>query len=117
MVSFFAPDFPLRAMWRRDRARRQVVELRSPLIAGRRARRDDFLDTLIAARGPDGEPLSDDTITGLLLTLLFAGQHTSAVLATWTGILLLQHPHHLAPILAERAAVFETQGITLAALK
>jgi sterol 14-demethylase len=120
MVAFFAPNFPLRAMWRRDRARRQVVELMSPLIAARRARRaisDDFLDALIAARGPDGEPLSDDTIIGLLLTLLFAGQHTSAVLATWTGILLLQHPHHLAPILAEQAALFETQGITLAALK
>jgi len=120
MVAFFAPNFPLRAMWRRDRARRQVVELMSSLIAARRARRassDDFLDALIAARGPDGEPLGDDTITGLLLTLLFAGQHTSAVLATWTGILLLRHPHHLAPILAERAAVFETQGVTLAALK
>jgi sterol 14-demethylase len=120
MVAFLAPNFPLRAMWRRDRARRQVVELMSPLIAARRARRtssDDFLDALIAARGPDGEPLSDDIITGLLLTLLFAGQHTSAVLATWTGILLLQHPHHLAPILAEQAAVFGTQGITLAALK
>jgi sterol 14-demethylase len=120
MVAFFTPNFPLRAMWRRDRARRQVVELMSPLIAARRARRassDDFLDALIAARGPDGKPLSNDTITGLLLTLLFAGQHTSAVLATWTGILLLQHPHHLAPILAEQAAVFETQDITLAALK
>jgi sterol 14-demethylase len=120
MVAFFVPNFPLRAMWRRDRARRQVVELTSPLIAARRARRassDDFLDALIAARGPDGEPLSDDTITGLLLTLLFAGQHTSAVLATWTGILLLQHPHHLASILAEQAALFETQCITLAALK
>ena len=28
-----------------------------------------------------GAALSEDTITGLLLTLLFAGQHTSAVLA------------------------------------
>jgi sterol 14alpha-demethylase len=120
MVAFFAPNFPLPAMRRRDRARRQVVELMSPLIGARRARRassDDFLDTLIAARGPDGEPLSDDTVTGLLLTLLFAGQHTSAVLATWTGILLLQHPRHLAPILAEQAAVFESEGMTLAALK
>lgn len=102
MVAFFAPNFPLPAMRRRDRARRQVVELMSPLIAARRARRgssDDFLDTLIAASTPDGEPLSDDTIVGLLLTLLFAGQHTSAVLATWTGVLLLQHPHQTAPIL------------------
>jgi sterol 14-demethylase len=120
MVAFFAPNFPLHAMRRRDRAREQVVELMSPLIAVRRARRgssDDFLDTLIAARGLDGEPLSDDTITGLLLTLLFAGQHTSAVLATWAGVLLLQNPHHLAPILAEQATVLGSKGMTIAALK
>jgi sterol 14-demethylase len=53
----------------------------------------------------------------LLLTLLFAGQHTSAVLATWTGVLMLQHPHHVAPILAEQASVLGSEGITLAALK
>jgi sterol 14-demethylase len=120
MVAFFAPNFPLPAMRRRDRARRQVVRLMSPLIGARRAANastDDFLDALITARGSDGEPLNEDTITGLLLTLLFAGQHTSAVLATWTGILLLQHPHHLPPILEEQATVFGTQNMTLAALK
>src|SRR5262249_49736015 len=120
MVAFFAPNFPLPAMRRRDRARRQVVELMSPVIGARRARgasSDDFLDALIAARGSDGESLSDDTITGLLLTLLFAGQHTSAVLAAWTGMLLLQHPQYLAPILAEQAAVLATEVMTLAALK
>src|SRR5215813_3910260 len=120
LVAFFAPNFPLPAMRQRDRARRQVVELMSPLIGARRAANastDDFLDALIAACGADGDPLGEDTIIGLLLTLLFAGQHTSAVLATWTGVLLLQHPHHLAPILAEQAAVFGTEGMTLAALK
>jgi sterol 14-demethylase len=120
MVAFFAPSIPLPAMRRRDRARRQVIELMSPLIGARRGgstRSDDFLDALIAARGPNGDPLSDDIITGLLLTLLFAGQHTSAVLAAWTGILLLQHPDHLPPILVEQAVLFETGGMTLAALK
>jgi len=120
MVAFFAPDFPLPAMRRRDHARRQVVELISGLIGARRAVNkctDDFLDTLMAARGPDGNPLSDDTITGLLLTLLFAGQHTSAVLATWTGILLLQNPQHLRSILAEQDTVLADQDMSLAALK
>jgi sterol 14-demethylase len=120
LVAFFAPHFPLPAMWRRDRARRQVVELISPLIAARRdARRssDDFLDALIAAREPDGLPLSDDKITGLLLTLLFAGQHTSAVLGTWTGILLMQNSHQFASIVAEQVAVFDTPRMTLTALK
>jgi sterol 14alpha-demethylase len=72
MVAFFAPNFPLPAMRRRDRARRQVVALMSGVIAARRAseqRSDDFLDALIAARGADGAALNDDTITGLLLTL------------------------------------------------
>jgi sterol 14alpha-demethylase len=120
MVAFFAPNFPLPAMRRRDRARRQVVALMSGVIAARRAgnaRTDDFLDALITARGADGNTLSDDNITGLLLTLLFAGQHTSAVLAAWTGISLLLNPQHLTRILAEQSAVFQTEGMTLAALK
>jgi sterol 14-demethylase len=120
MVAFFAPNFPLPAMRRRDRARERVATLMSSLIAARRTHStatDDFLDTLIAARNPDGSSLSDDTITGLLLTLLFAGQHTSAVLATWTGVLLLQNQHLLAPLSAERAAIIDAQGLSLAALK
>jgi sterol 14alpha-demethylase len=120
LVAFVAPNLPLPAMRRRDRARRKVVALLSPVIQARRSgkeRTDDFLDALIATHGAAGAPLSDETITGLLLTLLFAGQHTSAVLATWTGVLLLQHLPHLTAILDEQATVFQTEGMTLAALK
>jgi sterol 14alpha-demethylase len=120
LVAFFAPHFPLPAMWRRDRARRQVVELLAPVMAARRAARvssDDFLDALIAARQSDGTPLNDDQITGLLLTLLFAGQHTSAVLATWTGVLMMQHPHWVESVVAEQTAVIRTPRLTLATLK
>src|SRR5262245_3023837 len=120
LVALFAPYAPLPAMRRRDRARRRVVELISGLIGARRGSdvpADDFLDTLLAARDPSGQPLSDDTITGLLLTVLFAGQHTSAVLATWSGVLLLQHPRHAEAVLAEQAAVLDGQAMTLAALK
>jgi len=120
LVAFFAPNFPLPAMRRRDRARRQVVKLMSPLIAARRAgeaRHDDFLDALIAAREPDGTPLSDDKITGLLLTLLFAGQHTSAVLATWCGVLMMQNPRHLAAVLAEQSAIIGDNVMTFSAVK
>jgi sterol 14-demethylase len=119
-VALFNPYIPLPAMRRRDRARHRVVELISGLTAERRAgnaESDDFLNTLIRARAPDGAALSEDTITGLLLTLLFAGQHTSAVLATWTGILVLQSPRYLAAIMAEQEAVLDPQGMTLASLK
>ena len=120
LVAFFAPNFPLPAMLRRDRARRHVVDMISPLIQARRAggtRTDDFLDALIAAREPDGQPLSDDRITGLLLTLLFAGQHTSAVLATWSGVLMMQNPLHLKSIVNEQLAVCRADAMTLAELK
>jgi|tagenome__1003787_1003787.scaffolds.fasta_scaffold20942874_2 sterol 14-demethylase len=119
MIAFLAPNVPLPPMRRRDRARCRVVELVSGLAAERRrqnASRDDFLDTLINAR-LDGKPLSDDTITGLLLTLLFAGQHTSAVLAAWSGVLLFEHPEYLAPIREEQAQVLGRFGMTLAAFK
>jgi sterol 14alpha-demethylase len=119
-VALFAPNLPLPAMRRRDRARRRVVELMSQVIAARQAGRAesaDFLDTLMRAREPDGTPLSQDAMTGILLTLLFAGQHTSAVLATWSGILLLQHPHVLAAVMAEQEAVIGERDVTFAMLR
>ncbi len=53
---------------------------------------EDFLQTLLDARYSDGSAPDDEVITGLLLAIVFAGQHTSAVLSTWTGLLLLPAP-------------------------
>lgn len=104
LIAFLAPSFPSPANLRRDRARREVAVLMASLIAERRrmpATDADFLGALLTARYRSGAALSDDAITGLLLTALFAGQHTSAVMATWLGILLLQHPPALARLRAE----------------
>jgi sterol 14alpha-demethylase len=123
LVAFVKPDFPLPAHFRRDRARRRMVELISGIIASRRrtgAVGEDFLQTLMTARYKDGSGLDDDGITGMLLTLLFAGQHTSAVAASWTGILMLQHPRVLPAILAEQDAIFggrESGEMTLEAFR
>jgi sterol 14-demethylase len=98
LVAFFNPYLPLPAMRRRDAARRRVAELIAELIAERGRQpgeHDDFLATLMAARYGDGGTLDHEVITGLILTLLFAGQHTSAVLAAWTGLFLSRHPDHL----------------------
>ncbi len=109
LLAFFQPHLPLPSFRRRDRARLRMGELISWIVADRRARGaggEDFLETLMTARYSDGIPLSDDTITGLLLTILFAGQHTSAVLAAWTGILLLQNPQYIPAVLKEQEEVF-----------
>jgi len=109
LLAFFQPNLPLPSFRRRDRARVRMAELISQIIAARRAggtEGEDFLQTLMAAQYRDGTPLSDDAITGLLLTVIFAGQHTSAVLAAWTGVLLLQNPQYLPGILEEQREVF-----------
>lgn len=108
LLAFFKPNLPLPSFRRRDRARARIVALISRIIATRRAagvEGTDFLGTLMTARYADGRALSDDLITGLLLTIVFAGQHTSAVMGAWTGVLLLAHPSHLTRVLAEQREV------------
>jgi sterol 14-demethylase len=108
LLAFFWPHLPLPSFRRRDRARVRMAEIIANIIAERRARgvvEEDFLQTLMIARYSDGETLSDDAITGMLLSLIFAGQHTSAVQAAWAGIELLRHPAYVAAVLDEQQAV------------
>ncbi|WP_215163462.1 MULTISPECIES: cytochrome P450 [unclassified Streptomyces] len=113
LAGLLNPGLPLPAFRRRDRARAAIGRALAEVIAERRAagrlsgatrgeEPEDMLATLLSARTPDGDPLPDETITGLLIGMIFAGQHTSAVLAAWTGVLLLSHPGHLPPLLAEQ---------------
>ncbi|HEX2317128.1 MAG TPA: cytochrome P450 [Thermomonospora sp.] len=106
------PSLPLPQFRRRDRARERITRIIVEIVRERRALGDDgdthadLLSVLLAARYSDGRPLPDRTIAGVLLALIFAGQHTSAVLATWAGVLLLEHRHHLPAVLAELDAAF-----------
>ena len=121
LLAFFWQHLPLPSFQRRDRARVRMAELIAPIIAGRRAcaaEDEDFLQTLMTARYADGTGLSDDNITGLLLTLLFAGQHTSAVQAAWTGVELLRHPRYLAEVMREQEQMLGQVGeLTFEALR
>lgn len=110
LIAFFQPHLPLPAFKRRDRARVRLGKLVSQIIANRRQqgiKGEDFLETLMTAHYSDGTTLSEDNITGLLLTVLFSGQHTCAALAAWTGILLLQNPDYLTSILQEQEKIFK----------
>ena len=120
-LGFFLPRLPTPGHRARDRARRQVAALFAGIMAARRhsgAEPDDLMHTLMHARYKDGRPLSDDEITGVLLTALFAGQHTSAVLATWTGLELMREPEYLGRIREEMRTVYgDGDAVTLANLK
>ena len=121
LLTFLQPRAPLPSARRRDRARARMAALIAGIVADRRARgadAEDFLQTLMGARYADGRALDDEEIAGLLLATVFAGQHTSAVLATWTGVLLLEHGTHLAPVLDEQRDVFGAgREMTIEALR
>ncbi|MGH8508033.1 MAG: cytochrome P450, partial [Gammaproteobacteria bacterium] len=120
-LGFFFPRLPIPGHLARDRARRQVAALMGGILAERRGtgrRAADFMQALMDGRYADGRALSDEEVTGLLLTVLFAGQHTSSVLAAWVGIDLLRHRQYLAAVLAEIQAVYgQGQSLTLDTLK
>lgn len=106
LLAFFYPNLPLPSFRRRDRARARMVEIISGIIAKRRERgsqEEDFLQTLISARYADGSSLNEDQITGMLLTALFAGHHTTAVQTAWTGVELLRNPDYFARVLEEQS--------------
>jgi sterol 14-demethylase len=121
LLGFVNPWLPLvPAFRRRDRARARLGTMIGAALAERRAhgpRGGDFLDTLIDARYADGRPLTDEEIVGLLVATVFAGQHTSAVMATWAAVLLLEHPEHLARVLDEQRDVLDGEVIGLEHLR
>ena len=121
LLAFLNPHLPLPAFRRRDRARAHLGTIVAGIMAERRRdgrAGDDVLDTLMGARYADGRALADEEVTGLLVALAFAGQNTSAVLAAWTGVLLLGHPEHLSAVLDEQRRVLgDDAAITLPALR
>jgi sterol 14-demethylase len=50
------------------------------------------LQILMDAVYKDGTTMTDDNIAGLLIGVLFAGQHTSSITGTWTLLFLLKNP-------------------------
>lgn len=118
-LSVFFPYLPIPAHRRRDEAREQMVALFDKVIQQRMAnpeeQHDDVLQVFIDARykapegSPDnGRPLTATEVAGLMIALLFAGQHTSSVVSSWTG-LLLHDPQNkdtfLPPLVAEQDAI------------
>jgi len=121
LIGFFFPRLPIPAHRKRDRARRKIAQILGGIIRKRREAgtvSEDFMQALMQARYKDGRTLSEDEIVGLLLTVLFAGQHTSAVLASWMGLEMFRVPEWVARIRGEMQEVYaEEDTMSLASLK
>ncbi len=99
------PSSPLgrRLPWLR--ARREADELLYTEIADHRADpngRHDILSLLIAAHGEEA-PFTDEELRDQLMTLLIAGQETTATALAWCFERLVRHPEVLARIQRELA--------------
>src|SRR5580693_1135183 len=107
-LCYVDPYLPIESFRRRDEARIQLVELVSGLMAGRLAsppasKEDrDMLDVLVALKDEHGEPrFSASEITGMFISLMFAGHHTSSGTSSWTLIELLRHPDAYTEVITE----------------
>jgi sterol 14-demethylase len=92
----------------RDAARAKLVALVQGIIDRRKTRGTvsredrDLLDVLISLKKEDGADQFDaDIITGIFISMMFAGHHTSSGTASWAMIELMRHPGVMAGVVAE----------------
>jgi sterol 14alpha-demethylase len=107
-VAYVDPYAPIESFRRRDEARAGLVELVQGIMDSRDAGpppaedERDLLDVLLSIKEPDGSPRFDaDIVTGMFISMMFAGHHTTSGTAAWTLIELLRHPRHLAAVVEE----------------
>jgi sterol 14-demethylase len=112
-LAFADPYAPIESFRRRDAARAGLVELVGQIMAGRAAagppaREDrDLLDVLMSLRAGGGSDLfSADEITGMFISMMFAGHHTTSGTAAWTLIELLRNPAELDEVTGELDDLF-----------
>ena len=94
----------------RDRSRETLVALVQDIIDRRRERgtvareERDLLDVLISL------DMSADCITGVFISMLFAGHHTSSGTSAWTLIELMRHPDQMAKVVTELDELYADPG-------
>ena len=113
-ISVFFPYLPIKAHRTRDKARAALAKIFSDVIQARRARGSDEPDVMqgfMDARYKNGSGMTDDQICGMLIAVLFAGQHTSSVTSTWTSLFLAANKERcLEPLLEEQKKVVAEFG-------
>ncbi|KAK1748990.1 sterol 14alpha-demethylase [Skeletonema marinoi] len=115
-LTVFFPNAPTAAHKKRNEARAKMVELFGKVIKNRRDNPDvkhsdgtDILSIFMDVKYKDGSPITDEQVTGLLIALLFAGQHTSCITSTWTSLFILNNPEIMKRIVSEQMDIFGSE--------
>ncbi|XRQ03830.1 cytochrome P450 [Actinomadura welshii] len=105
-LAYVDPYADIDSFRRRDEARAALVELVQGIMDGRPPnppKEDrDLLDVLMSIRDADGTLKFDaDQVTGMFISMMFAGHHTTSGTAAWTLIELLRNPGVLDGVVRE----------------
>jgi sterol 14-demethylase len=110
-IAYVDPYADIESFRLRDEAREQLVAKVQAIIDARKQRAEagghgvaradrDLLDVLISI------DMDADTITGIFISMMFAGHHTSSGTASWAMIELLRNPGVMADVVAELDALY-----------
>ena len=124
-LCYVDPYLPIESFRRRDEARKGLVALVQDIMNQRVANPPadksdrDMLDVLVSIKDDDGNPrFSADEVTGMFISLMFAGHHTSSGTASWTLIELIRHPDAYAQVIKELDELYaDGQSVSFHALR
>ncbi len=124
-LCYVDPYLPIESFRVRDEARAGLVALVQQIMDQRianppAAKSDrDMLDVLVSITDEQGEPrFSADEITGMFISLMFAGHHTSSGTSSWTLIEMLRHPVVYAEVINELDELYsDGQEVSFHALR
>ena len=117
-IAFVDPYADIESFHRRDAARIELVGLVQEIMDRREVGGDppegtdkDLLDVLMSIRNEDGTPrFTADEVTGMFISMMFAGHHTTSGTAAWTLIELLRNPVTMDAVTAEVDGLFAEGG-------
>jgi sterol 14alpha-demethylase len=124
-LCYVDPYLPIESFRIRDEARVGLVALVQEIMHQRIANPPtdksdrDMLDVLVSIKDEEGNPrFSADEITGMFISLMFAGHHTSSGTSAWTLIELIRHADVYAEVVKELDELYaDGQEVSFHALR
>ncbi|MEU1981399.1 cytochrome P450 [Nocardia sp. NPDC019395] len=124
-LAYVDPYMPIESFRIRDESRAKLVELVQDImdvrIANPPADKEDrdLLDVLVSVKGEDGKlHFSASEVTGIFISMMFAGHHTTSGTAAWSVIELLRHPEVLSGVVKELDELYaDGQEVSFHALR
>jgi sterol 14-demethylase len=111
--TYVDPYADIESFHRRDAARAELVSLVRAIMERRAAEppapeaERDLVDVLMSIKNPDGtDRFLPDEVTGMFISMMFAGHHTTSGTAAWTLIELLRNPEVMTRVDDELAELY-----------